>query len=138
MVTAAKRRAVEEGAEQRRPELAEQIAEVVLLPVDVARRVLPENGLPVYFGIGVLALVDLIDWRSPWPRVSDTTCSSAGVRRDRQQQAADRVPAGLCSADVLNLHGERGDLHPARCGPSRDVRLSSDLIAFSGSHLVNA
>ncbi|MEV6227783.1 hypothetical protein AB0L88_07825 [Saccharopolyspora shandongensis] len=62
MVTAAKRRAIEEDAEQRRPELAEQIATAVLLPVDVARRVLPENGLPVYLGIGVLALVDLIDW----------------------------------------------------------------------------
>ncbi|WP_190814200.1 hypothetical protein [Saccharopolyspora pogona] len=62
MVTAAKRSAIEEGAGHGRPELADQIAAAVLLPVDVARRVLPENGLPVYLGIGALVLVDLIEW----------------------------------------------------------------------------
>ncbi|WP_190814975.1 hypothetical protein [Saccharopolyspora pogona] len=60
MATAAK--GTEESAEQGRPEPAEQIAAAILIPVDVARRVLPENGLPIYLGIGALALVDLIDW----------------------------------------------------------------------------
>ncbi|MBB5156051.1 hypothetical protein [Saccharopolyspora phatthalungensis] len=62
MVTAAKKQASEERVEQGRQDLAEQIASAILVPVDVARRVLPENGLPVYLGIGALALVDLIDW----------------------------------------------------------------------------
>ncbi|MEU5853177.1 hypothetical protein [Saccharopolyspora shandongensis] len=62
MATAANKQATEERAEQGRQDLAGQIATAILVPVDVARRVLPENGLPVYLGIGALALVDLIDW----------------------------------------------------------------------------
>ncbi|MEV0056341.1 hypothetical protein AB0H34_38385 [Saccharopolyspora shandongensis] len=61
MVTGGKKPAVEEGAVNR-PDLADQIASIVLLPVDVARRVLPENGLPVYLGLGAMAVVDLLDW----------------------------------------------------------------------------
>ena len=62
MVTAAKKSTSEMDSAQDQPGVADQIAMAVLLPVDVARRVLPENGTPVYLGIGALALVDLIDW----------------------------------------------------------------------------
>jgi hypothetical protein len=41
---------------------AEAIADAVLLPVNVARRVLPDRGLPVYLGIGALIVADVIEW----------------------------------------------------------------------------
>lgn len=52
----------EERTEADRPGLADQIAEVVLFPVEVARRVLPERGAPVYLGIGALAVLEVIEW----------------------------------------------------------------------------
>jgi hypothetical protein len=42
--------------------LADKIASGVLLPVDVARRVLPDTSLPVYLGLGALAVADVIGW----------------------------------------------------------------------------
>lgn len=42
--------------------VAEAVAGVVLLPVAVARRVLPERELPVYLGVGALAVVGIVDW----------------------------------------------------------------------------
>jgi hypothetical protein len=41
---------------------AETIANVVALPVDVARQVLPQRGLPVYLGIGALTVANVIEW----------------------------------------------------------------------------
>ena len=61
MVTKAQRPTTDEDAAEG-PGLADQIAGAVLLPVEVARRVLPEHGAPVYLGIGALVIVDLIDW----------------------------------------------------------------------------
>jgi hypothetical protein len=41
---------------------AEAIADAVLLPVNIARRLLPDRGLPVYLGIGALIVADVIEW----------------------------------------------------------------------------
>jgi hypothetical protein len=41
---------------------ADQIAGYVLLPVSVARRVLPDRELPVYLGVGALAAVGVLEW----------------------------------------------------------------------------
>ncbi len=37
-------------------------AVALLVPVAVARRVLPDRGLPVYLGAGALAIVGVVDW----------------------------------------------------------------------------
>ncbi len=42
--------------------LADSVAAVVLLPVAVARRVLPDRELPVYLGAGALAIAGVVDW----------------------------------------------------------------------------
>jgi hypothetical protein len=46
--------------EQRNP--AETIAGVVALPLDVARKVFPQRGLPVYLGIVALTITNVIEW----------------------------------------------------------------------------
>ena len=47
---------------QRQPGAADQIAGAMLLPLAVARRVLPRQELPVYLGVGALAVVGAIEW----------------------------------------------------------------------------
>lgn len=60
-------------SQQTQPQMAEQdphdveraadrVGEAMLFPVAVARRVLPEHDLPVYLGMGALAIAGLIDW----------------------------------------------------------------------------
>jgi hypothetical protein len=60
-------------SEQTRPQTAEEepqgveraadrVGDAVLFPVAVARRVLPEHDLPVYLGVGALAIAGVIDW----------------------------------------------------------------------------
>ncbi len=44
------------------PDRADQVANLFLFPVTVAQRVLPDNGFPVYLGLGALAVVGVIDW----------------------------------------------------------------------------
>jgi hypothetical protein len=43
-------------------DIAGQVASAVLLPVAVARQVLPQNSLPVYLGIGALAVAGAVEW----------------------------------------------------------------------------
>lgn len=52
--------AAHQAGEHRGP--AETIAGVVALPLDVARKVFPQRGLPVYLGIVALTIVNVIDW----------------------------------------------------------------------------
>ncbi|WP_052411623.1 hypothetical protein [Streptomyces sp. NRRL S-118] len=43
--------------------VASGAAEAAMLPVTVARQVIPGNrGLPVYLGLGVLGAADVIEW----------------------------------------------------------------------------
>jgi hypothetical protein len=47
---------------RQRPGAADQVAGAMLLPLAVARRVLPRQELPVYLGVGALAVVGVIEW----------------------------------------------------------------------------
>ncbi|HEY9472338.1 MAG TPA: hypothetical protein VIS06_00665 [Mycobacteriales bacterium] len=48
----------EEQAEQ----TADRISEAIRFPITVARRILPDRELPVYLGMGALAVAGVIDW----------------------------------------------------------------------------
>ncbi len=60
--------------------VADQIAAGVLLPVAVARRVLPDRDLPVYLGVAALAVADVVDW----PVAVASVLGYAAVRRWRR------------------------------------------------------
>ena len=44
------------------PGASDGLASLLLAPVDVARRVLPERRLPFYLGVGALAVVGVVEW----------------------------------------------------------------------------
>ncbi|HEX5496127.1 MAG TPA: hypothetical protein VFX70_16285 [Mycobacteriales bacterium] len=48
--------------DQRARQRADRIGGAVRLPIDVARRVLPDRELPIYLTVGALAVVGVIDW----------------------------------------------------------------------------
>jgi hypothetical protein len=43
-------------------QLADQVAAIATFPIEVARRVLPDQELPVYLGVGALAVVGAFEW----------------------------------------------------------------------------
>lgn len=71
------------GESAQRTGLADQIASAVLLPMDVARKVLPANEPLVYLGVGALALFDVIGW----PAAAATGVGYFLVRRWRPEAA---------------------------------------------------
>lgn len=50
------------AAAERAPGLVDELTTLAMLPVDVARRVLPERRLPFYLGVGALAVVGVVEW----------------------------------------------------------------------------
>ncbi|HEY9391166.1 MAG TPA: hypothetical protein VIR27_15545 [Mycobacteriales bacterium] len=47
---------------ERTEQAADRIGEAIRFPLTVARRILPDRELPVYLGMGALAVAGVIDW----------------------------------------------------------------------------
>ncbi|MBV9445703.1 MAG: hypothetical protein JO345_07390 [Streptosporangiaceae bacterium] len=70
--------------------IASTAVEGARVPIEVARQVLPKGGLPMYAGIGALAVIGMIDW--PVAAAAGAGYAFARLTRGASQQSRPQTP----------------------------------------------